>query len=77
MPQSRYFILQHDDNWVIEFHGEEFGPYQSKREALLFAVDAAQKLGEQGQNSEVCLMGEDGHFRPEWMYGRDHYPPTL
>ena len=42
---------------------------------MLFAVDAAQKLGEQGENAEVCVMGENGHFRPEWAFGRDSYPP--
>ncbi|MBZ0147705.1 MAG: DUF2188 domain-containing protein [Pseudorhodoplanes sp.] len=77
MPQSRYFIVQQNDDWMIKFHDEEFGPYQSKSEAMLFAVDAAQKLGRNGENSEVCVMGENGHFRPEWTYGRDHYPPTL
>ena len=71
MPQSRYFIVQQNDDWMIKFHDEEFGPYQSKSEAMLFAVDAAQKL------VRNCVMGENGHFRPEWTYGRDHYPPTL
>ncbi len=77
MPNSRYFIVQSDDGWKIQFSGEEFGPYQTQQEAMLFAVDAAQKLGEQGQNTEVCLMGENGHFRPEWTFGRDAYPPRL
>ncbi len=74
MPHTRYFIVQHGDDWMIEFHGEKFGPYQSDREAMLFAVDAAQKLGKQGKNAEVCVMGENGNFRPEWTYGRDAYP---
>ena len=52
MPQSRYFIVQQNDDWVIKFQDEEFGPYQSKSEAMLFAVDAAQKLGKKGENSE-------------------------
>ncbi len=77
MPHLRYFIVQKDDAWVIQFEGEDFGPYRTYQEAMLFAVDAAQKLGEQGENAEVCLMGENGHFRPEWTYGRDAYPPRL
>jgi hypothetical protein len=44
---------------------------------MLFAIDAAQKLGEHGENAEVCLMGENGHFRPEWIYGKDAYPPRI
>lgn len=77
MPYSRYFIVRHEDDWMIKFHDEEFGPYLTEKEAMLFAVDAAQKLGEQGENAEVCVMGENGHFRPEWTYGRDAYPPRL
>jgi hypothetical protein len=77
MPHSRYFVLQDRDDWLIRFHGEEFGPYLSQQEAILFAVDAAQKLGERGEAAEVCLMGENGHFRAQWRYGRDSYPPAL
>ncbi len=77
MPNTRYFVVHDKDAWLIKFQDEEFGPYNSEKEAMLFAVDAAQKLGEHGENAEVCLMGENGHFRPEWSYGRDAYPPHL
>jgi hypothetical protein len=77
MPHTRYFIVQNDNQWLIKYEDEEFSPYNSQKEALLFAVDAAQKLGEYGENTEVCVMGENGHFRPEWTYGRDSYPPRL
>ena len=75
MPQSRYFVVQSPDGWMIKFADEEYGPYQSQSEAMLFAIDAAQKLGQRGDTAEVCLMGVNGHFRPEWTYGRDAYPP--
>jgi hypothetical protein len=77
MPESRYFIVNEQESWKIKFADEEFGPYRSRTEAMLFAIDAAQKLGENGETSEVCLMGENGHFRPEWVYGKDPYPPRI
>jgi Uncharacterized protein conserved in bacteria (DUF2188) len=78
MPQSRYFVVRNrDDDWVIKFQDEEYGPYRSQSEAIMFAVDAAQKLGERGDNAEVCLMGVNGHFSPTWAYGRDSYPPRI
>jgi hypothetical protein len=77
MPHSRYFVVRDHEDWLIRFQGEEFGPYHSQQEAILFAVDAAQKLGERGEVAEVCLMGENGHFLPQWRYGRDSYPPSL
>jgi hypothetical protein len=77
MTHARYFVVQQDDVWMIKFDDEEYGPYKSKNEAMLFAIDAAQKLGEHGEEAEVLLMGENNHVRPEWIYGRDPYPPRL
>jgi hypothetical protein len=71
MPDARYFIVQHDDLWSIKFNDEEYGPYKTKSEAMMFAIDAARKLGEYGDNAQVVLMGEDGHFHTEWIYQRD------
>src|SRR5262249_28462975 len=77
MTQARYFVVQRDDVWMIKFDDEEYGPYKSKNEAMVFAIDAAQKLGEHGESADVVLMGENNHVRPEWVYGRDPYPPRL
>ena len=66
MSPTRYFLIQRDDDWMIKFADEEFGPYKSKAEALLFAVEAARKLGQRGTEAEVCLMGENGFFTAEW-----------
>ena len=74
MPHTRYIVVQHKDEWLIKFGDEEYGPYRSQAEAMLFAIDAAQKLGEQGENTEVGSMGEHGR-RAEWSYGKDPYPP--
>jgi hypothetical protein len=44
MPHTRYIVVQHKDEWLIKFGDEEYGPYHSRAEAMLFAIDAAQKL---------------------------------
>ena len=77
MPNTRYFIVRQDEDWLIKFENEEYGPYHSRDEAMLFAIDAAQKLGEHGQNPQVCLLGDNGHFTPAWTFGQDPYPPSL
>jgi hypothetical protein len=69
--------VRQEDVWFIKFDGEEYGPYKSEREALLFAVDAAHKLGEQGEGTQVLLLDESGQPQPAWMYGHDPYPPRL
>ncbi|MBN8936302.1 MAG: DUF2188 domain-containing protein [Rhizobiales bacterium] len=75
MPTVRYFIVRDRDEWLIKYGEEQYGPYKSQNEAMIFAVDAARKLGAYGESAEVCLMGENGHFRPEWVSGRDTVPP--
>lgn len=77
MPCARYFVVRDKDDWLIKFDDGEYGPYASQAEAMLFAIDAAQKLGEYGEAAQVCVMGENGHIRPEWTYGKDPYPPRL
>jgi hypothetical protein len=73
MPTARYFIVHDDaqDEWLIRYGDQEYGPYKTQDEARLFAIDAAQKLGAYGESAEVCLMGENGHFRAEWALGRN------
>lgn len=74
MPTARYFIVHDRDDWLIKYEGEEYGPYKTQQEAMVFAVEAAQKLEAYGENAEVCLMGDDGHFRQEWVGSRDQAP---
>jgi hypothetical protein len=77
LARTRYLVVRQEGVWFIKFDGEEFGPYQSEREAMLFAVDAAQKLGGQGDETQVLRLEEDGEVRPAWTYGLDPYPPKL
>jgi len=72
----RYLVMCWQNLWIIAFEREEFGPYQSKREATLFAVDAAHRLGEQGEETQVLEVDETGQAAPVWTYGLDSYPPT-
>ena len=74
MPTARYFIVhdQIQDEWHIKYENEEYGPYKTQDEAMVFAIDAARNLGAYGENAEVCLMGENGHFHAEWVAGREN-----
>jgi hypothetical protein len=64
--QARYFIVRNQDAWLIMYGNQEFGPYQSQSEAMMFAIEAAKNLEKKGEEADVCLMGENGHFRSEW-----------
>lgn len=76
-PRNLYSVARREDIWFITFNGAEYGPYLSEREAMLFAVDAAQKLGEQGQETQVVLLDENGEAQTTWTYGQDSFPPRL
>ena len=71
-----YLVMRREDVWFIAFNGEEFGPYRSEREALLFAIDAAHRLGENGEETQVLRVDESGDASPVWTYGLDAYPPA-
>jgi len=75
--RTRYLVVRQEDVWFIKFAGEEFGPYISEREAMLFAVDAAQRLGAKGEDTEVLRVDESGDPQLAWSYGLDPYPPRL
>ena len=73
--RKRYEVARQQDVWFITFAGEKFGPYKTEREAKLFAIDAAYKLGEQGEETEVLVKDEAGLVAPVWVHGQHAYPP--
>jgi hypothetical protein len=74
--RKRYIVARREDVWFIIFGGEEFGPYKTEREAKLFAIEAAHKLGEHGEETEVMVsQDEAGAVLPVWVYGQHAYPP--
>jgi hypothetical protein len=77
VPRKLYWIERQQDVWFIRFDGSDYGPYKSEREALLFAVDAAKALGEQGEETQVLVVDENGDVKPAWTFGQDSYPPRL
>ena len=74
-PHKRYLVVRQENIWSIKFDGEEYGPYKTEREAILFAIDAANKFGEQGEKTQVLQMEENGEAQVVWTYGHDPYPP--
>jgi hypothetical protein len=73
----RYLVTGRDGLFFIAFSGQEFGPYNSEREATMFAIDAAYKLGEQGEDTQVVVMDLSGNAVPRWTFGADPFPPRI
>lgn len=51
-PQQ-YRLTRNSRGWTVQVGSDHHGPYLSRRDALLDAVDAAQAAGEQGASIEV------------------------
>jgi hypothetical protein len=73
MSDARYYIVGDHDVWMIKFEDGEYGPYVSRDEAVVFAIDAAQRLGTRGECAHVCVVDDDGRFRSKWTCDRDHH----
>jgi len=70
-----YLVVRHRDEWFIKFHGQVYGPYKTEREGMRFAIDAAYKLGERGEEPQVLSMDESGKIHATWTYGQHPFPP--
>jgi hypothetical protein len=75
--RTEYQVRRHGDGWIIAYDGDEYGPYQSRHEAMFCAVDAAHRLGEQGRDTTVRLIDATGRPVAAWTHGEDPYPPVF
>src|ERR1700680_711841 len=70
-PYTRYLVVRQEDVWFIKFDGEEYGPYETERQAMFFAIDAAHKLGDQGEENQVVQLNGTGG-RLVWLSDGRH-----
>ena len=69
MTPATYFVVQSGGEWKIRFRDEMFGPYRSREEALLFAIDAAREIGERESAAQVLVEEAQDRFLTKWTYG--------
>jgi hypothetical protein len=69
MRPAKYFIVQSGGEWKIRFRDEMFGPYRSRDEALLFAIDAAKGIGQRESAAQVLVEDVKDRFLTKWTYG--------
>ena len=58
MPDTRCYVVRHDTVWFIKFEDGEYGPYETRDEALRLANDAVAQLRRHGESAEVHLLGD-------------------
>jgi hypothetical protein len=73
---ATYFVVQSGGEWKIRFRDEMFGPYSSRDEALLFAIDAAREIGERESAAQVLVEEAQDRFITTWTYGEPARRPA-
>jgi hypothetical protein len=73
MPDASYYIVGDNDVWMIELKSGESAAGTCREEAVVLAIDAAQKLGTRGEYAHVCVLDEHGRFQSRWSYHRDNH----
>jgi hypothetical protein len=66
MTPAQYFIVQSGGEWKIRFRDEMFGPYRTRDEALLFAIDAAKEIGQRECTAQVLVEDVKDRFLTTW-----------
>jgi hypothetical protein len=76
MTPAQYFIVCSDGEWKIKFRDELFGPYQSRDEALLFAIDAAKEIAQREPAAQVLVQDVNNRFLTKWACGEAAHLPA-
>ncbi|HZH26734.1 MAG TPA: hypothetical protein VEY95_06075 [Azospirillaceae bacterium] len=69
---TEYFVTRRGAHWYVDVNRDNHGPYLSRRDAVLDALDAAEAEGRHA----VVLVKEPGHDATVlWRHGSKHPRP--
>ena len=71
MAAEQYIIVLQNHEWKISFKDKLYGPYDTERDAIEAAIDAAYSMGEIGIDAQVIVQDADLTRRVEWDYGQN------
>jgi hypothetical protein len=75
MAAEQYFIVLHNNEWMISFKDKHYGPYDSQQEAIEAAIDCAYAMGDIGIDAQVLIQETDKELKTAWSYSLDFYTP--
>jgi hypothetical protein len=71
MPEALYIVMRRGQEWGILLSGENYGPYTTERDAINYAIEAANDARNLGFASRVVVLGAGGQFRTAWTYKQE------
>jgi hypothetical protein len=77
MGLARYFIVRHEEEWLVTLEGRIMGRHGSRADAIGSAIVMADLMGAMHHDADVMEEGADGKTLDTiWVFGQDAVPPT-
>jgi hypothetical protein len=75
MGVARYFVVRHNDDWVVTLEGRPMAVHHSQPQAISSAIVMADLMGAMHHDADVMVEDQDGGpLRLIWTYGQDQAP---
>jgi hypothetical protein len=75
MSHVRYFVIPHDDHWLVTLEGRAMARHNSQPQAINSAIVMADLMGAMHHEADVMVEDERGApLRLVWVYGKDKAP---
>ena len=70
MLRPQFMVCMRDGQWKIQHDGKQYGPFTTDREAIIAAIEAAQRAGCAGHEPRVLVEAPlSKSLHTEWTYG--------
>ncbi|HEY9012606.1 MAG TPA: hypothetical protein VIN06_16485 [Devosia sp.] len=70
MGHVRYFVIPHDENWLVTLEGRRMARVATRREAINSAIVMADLMGSMGYDADV-MLDEGEKLTLIWIYGKN------
>jgi hypothetical protein len=74
MAHLKYLIVYAQGQWKINHNGQLYGSYQTEKQAVSSAIEAAFSDSMRGHKVEVLTQDRLGELKAVCSYGRDSHP---
>lgn len=70
MSHIRYFVIPHNENWLVTLEGRRMAQVAGRREAINSAIVMADLMGSMGYDADV-MLDEGEKLTLIWTYGKN------
>lgn len=75
MGLARYFVVRHNDDWLVTLEGRAMAVHRSQPKAISSAIVMADLMGAMHHDADVMVQDSpDAPLRLVWTYGLEKVP---